>query len=61
MTINKVLPDSNLSRYVGEWVIMCKNEVIAHNKDLAKIKNEIKKCKTIPTLAKIPKKEILIF
>lgn len=61
MGVNKVLPDSNLAKYVGEWVIVCKDEVIAHNKDLTKLKKEIKKCKTRPTVAKIPKKEILIF
>ncbi|MBW3004708.1 hypothetical protein KY310_02665 [Candidatus Woesearchaeota archaeon] len=61
MTINKVLPDSNLAKYVGEWVIVCNNRIVAHNKDLQKIKKEIKKCKTTPTVAKIPKKETLIF
>ena len=61
MTIDKVLPDSNLAKYVGEWIVICKNEVIAHNKDITKLKKEIHKCKTTPTIAKIPKKEILIF
>ncbi|MBW2986295.1 hypothetical protein KY333_02905 [Candidatus Woesearchaeota archaeon] len=61
MTINKVLPNSNLAKYIGEWVVICKNEVVAHNKDIAKLKKEINKCKTTPTIAKIPKKEILIF
>ena len=61
MTINKVLPDSNLAKYIGEWVIVCNNKIVAHNKDLKKIKKEINKCKTTPTVAKIPKEEILIF
>jgi len=61
MTINKVLPDSNLAKYIGEWVVICKNDVVAHNKDLKKIKKDIKKCKTTPTVAKIPKKDTLIF
>ena len=61
MGINKVLPDSCLAEYVGEWVVICKDKVVAHNKDITKLKKDIDKCKTIPTVAKIPKKEILIF
>jgi len=61
MSIDKVLPDSGLSKYVGEWVIICKNEVIAHDKDLTKLKKDIQNCRHVPTIAKIPKKEVLIF
>ena len=58
MGINKVLPDSGLAKYIGEWVIVCNNKVVAHNKDLTKIKKEIKKCKTTPTIAKIPRNSL---
>lgn len=55
----KTEPD--LSKYEGQWVITCKNQVIAHDKNLSKLHNDIKKCKTTPTLTKVPKEEILIF
>ena len=61
MTENKVLPDINLSRYLGQWVVICKNKIIAHNKDITKIAKEIDSCKMAPTIAKIPEKETLIF
>lgn len=61
MGINNVLPKSDLSAYAGQWIIICENKVIAHNRDITKLKKEINECKKIPTVAKIPKKEILIF
>jgi hypothetical protein len=62
MTINEVLPRNlDLSKYVGQWVVICNNIVIAHDKTLNKIEKEINTCKTTPVIAKIPKKEILIF
>ena len=61
MTINKVMPDIDLSRFVGQWVVICNNQVIAHNKDITKIKKEINSCKKTPVVTKIPKKEVLIF
>ena len=61
MAIKQILPNSGLAKYAGEWVVLCKKEIIAHNKDVAKLKKKINTCKTIPTIAKIPEKEILIF
>ncbi len=61
MGMNNILPNSDLSKYVGKWVVICKNKVVAYNKDITKLKKDIDKCKTIPTVAKIPKKKILIF
>jgi hypothetical protein len=62
MTINEVLPHSlDLSKYVGQWVVICNNIVIAHDKILNKIEKEINACKTTPIIAKIPKKDTLIF
>ena len=51
----------DFGKYPGEWVISCNNQVIAHNKDLTKIRDEIGKCKSTPTITKVPKEEILIF
>ena len=51
----------NSGEYVGEWIIICDDKIVAHDKDLAKISGEISKCKHTPTIAKIPKKDTLIF
>ncbi|MBU1005886.1 MAG: hypothetical protein KKC54_00505 [Nanoarchaeota archaeon] len=62
MVTNSVLTDKlDFSQYVGQWVVICDNKVVAHNKNLRSIENHIKGCKTTPTVAKIPKKETLIF
>ncbi len=56
-----ILPHQDLSKYVGQWVVIQQDKVIAHDKDLTKLSEEIKKCTPAPVVAKIPKKEILIF
>ena len=57
-----VLPENlDLSKFRGEWVIICNNKVLANNKDLTKLKKQIKNCKQTPTIAKIPENDILIF
>ncbi len=62
MGINNVLPaEVDFSGYLGEWVVVCNNKVVAHNKDINKIEKDIKGCKTEPVIAKIPKSETLIF
>ena len=61
MRDNNILPNTDLSRYLGEWVLICDDKVIAHNKNLTKISKEIDNCKKSPTIAKIPKKDTLIF
>jgi len=61
MNNEEVLPKIDYSGYIGEWVVICENKIIAHDKNLSKIKEEIKNCRTTPMIAKIPKKETLIF
>lgn len=62
MGINEVLPSKiDFSKYGGQWIVLCENKLIAHDKDLNKIKKEIKECSRVPTIAKIPKKDTLIF
>lgn len=62
MVIHDVLPRKlNLSRYVGQWVVVCEDKIVAHNRDLVKLRKDIDNCKRAPTIAKIPKEEILIF
>jgi len=61
MSINEVLPKGvDLSRYVGQWVVICNDKVVAHHKSLTHLEKEIKGCGR-PTIAKIPKKDTLIF
>jgi len=61
MIKNQVLPNVDLSRYVGEWVVICDDKVVGHDKNLVRLQKEIDDCKKAPTIAKIPKKETLIF
>jgi hypothetical protein len=61
MAVNQILQGVDLSEYLGEWVAVSNKKVIAHNKNLMKIKKAIDNCKTAPTIAKIPKNETLIF
>ncbi len=61
MRRNQVMPELDYSRYRGQWVVICNNKIIAHNKDLTKISNDIDTCKKTPTIAKIPAKGQLIF
>lgn len=56
-----LFPKMDMSKYVGQWVVISRKKIIAHNKDLGKITKEIRKCRTAPTVAKIPKKDTLIF
>lgn len=51
----------DFSKYAGEWVVICNDEIIAHNVDLRKIHDKISKCKTTPTITKVPKEEVWIF
>ncbi len=49
------------SKYPGEWVVVCNNKVVAHDKTLGKLKPEIKKCKATPMLMRVPEEGIHIF
>jgi len=44
----------DLSKYKGEWVLLCDDKVVAHAKDVMRLEEAIKKCRTIPTLTKVP-------
>lgn len=62
MAINNVLPsDVDFSKYLGQWVVIYKKKIIAHDKDINNLKDDINRCKLVPVIAKIPKKETLIF
>lgn len=61
MAIEEVIPKMDVSKFRGEWIVICDKKLVAHNKDLTKIKKEIGQCKKMPTVTKIPKEETLIF
>jgi hypothetical protein len=62
MAINQVLPRGiDLSKFIGQWVIICENKVVASNKDLTKLQKDIDRCERTPTIAKIPENDTLIF
>ena len=61
MGIDNVLPKIDLTQFLGQWIIICEDKVIAHNKDLTKLTKDIKNCKRAPTITKIPKEDTLIF
>ena len=62
MAVKQVLPIGiDFSRYVGEWVVICEDKLVAHNKKLTNVEKEIRECKRTPVIAKIPEKETLIF
>ncbi|MFH1589724.1 MAG: DUF5678 domain-containing protein [archaeon] len=57
----EVIPKLDYSEYSGQWVVISNNKIIAHNKNLTKINNFINKCKSAPTITKIPGEGQLIF
>ena len=56
-----VLSGIDLSPYLGEWVVITGDKVIAHSSDLTKLRKDINNCKSAPLIAKIPKEDTLIF
>lgn len=54
------MKEVDLSKYKGEWVVICENKVVAHANDAQTLSNAIKKCKAIPTLALVPKNKLLL-
>lgn len=59
--INSIPKDLDLSNFIGQWVVISGNKVIANNKNITKLQKEIDSCKGTPTIIKIPEKDTLIF
>ncbi|RJQ17151.1 hypothetical protein C4573_03800 [Candidatus Woesearchaeota archaeon] len=53
--------DLDVSPYVGEWILIDKQRVIGHSKNILDLKKKIKAVKGTPFIAKIPEEETLIF
>jgi hypothetical protein len=50
-----------LKPHIGEWVIVCKGKIVAHNKDLSKIYGKVATCKTTPLVMCVPEEKTWIF
>ncbi len=61
MATNDVLAQVDAVRYLGEWVVICEDQVVAHHRDLTRLQDAIARCRQTPTIAKIPKEDTLIF
>ena len=57
----EILPKLDYSKYLGEWIVVSKSKIIAHDKVLARIHDKIKSSRGPVTIAKIPEEETLIF
>ncbi len=53
----------NVDRYIGQWVAICHEQIIAHGEDFKKVYHETKqKCpKERPFITRIPEKMTMIF
>ncbi len=54
---------SNVDHYVGQWIAICDQKIVAHGKDVKTVFKQAKeKCpKERPLLTRIPDKETMIF
>ncbi|HLD04662.1 MAG TPA: DUF5678 domain-containing protein [Candidatus Nanoarchaeia archaeon] len=54
---------TDVSPYIGEWIVICKERVVAHGKNVEEVfrKAKNKYPKERPFLARIPDKEAMIF
>ena len=53
----------DLSKYIGEWIAICRGKIVAKGKDIEKVYEEAKKKypKERPLITKVPEKETMIF
>lgn len=54
---------TNLSKYIGQWIAICNKEIVSHGPDMKKVFDEAiqKYPKGRPLLARIPDKSAMIF
>ena len=53
----------NLEKYMGEWIAICKEQIVAHGKDVKRVFREAKEKypKERSLITKVPDKETMIF
>lgn len=54
---------TNVDQYIGQWIAIAHNKIVAHGNNLKKVFNEAKiKCPhERPLITKVPDKETMIF
>ncbi len=54
---------TNVDNYIGQWVAICSNKIVAHGKDVKKVFKEARERypKERPFMARIPDKDTMIF
>jgi hypothetical protein len=54
---------TDVEAYVGEWIAICNERIVAHGTDVKKVFNHAKKIcpKERPLLTRVPDKETMIF
>lgn len=54
---------TNIDSYIGEWIAICNQKIVAHGKDVKKVFKEAKKkcSKDKPLLTRVPDKGAMIF
>jgi len=55
--------ETDLSSYIGKWIAICNNEIVASGKDVKKVHKEAKTKfpKKRPLITRVPDKETMIF
>ena len=55
--------ETNVDKYIGQWIAICNKKIISHGKNPKKVLKEAKiKCpKNKPLLTRVPDKEAMIF
>ncbi len=55
--------NADLSKYIGHWIAIVDDKIVAHGKNVKEVYNDAKKAypNKKPLLAKVPKEKTLIF
>jgi hypothetical protein len=55
--------DTNVDKYIGEWISIVNKEIVAHGKDVKKVFSETKSKypKIRPFITKVPEEHAMIF
>ncbi|HLD15022.1 MAG TPA: DUF5678 domain-containing protein [Candidatus Nanoarchaeia archaeon] len=54
---------TNVDKYIGEWIVVAKEKIVSHGKDINKVLEEAKRKypTETPLLIRVPDKEAMIF
>ncbi len=54
---------ADISSYIGEWIAVCNQKIVAHGKDVKTVFNEAREKypKQKPLITRVPEKETMIF